>query len=145
MAGRPRIIRSIQSYVNKIDNTTFSGSMKMGTGPSIGVTRNFWHNYKTECNQKSNAVKKSYSNMVFLNVNSVQTPLSFSFNRGHSNIKNYNNNSHLQVNTLTPNSNINKNTLSINSEDVSIILDQQIIYEDIYPTANDEYYSSANL
>ena len=41
MAGRPRIIRSIQSYINHIDAHTFSGPMKTGTSPSIGVTRNF--------------------------------------------------------------------------------------------------------
>ena len=40
MAGRPKRIRSIQSYVNHIDNNTFSGPMKMGTPPSIGKTRN---------------------------------------------------------------------------------------------------------
>jgi S1-C subfamily serine protease len=36
MAGRPRIIRSIQSYVNKIDNSTFSGPMKMGPAGEKG-------------------------------------------------------------------------------------------------------------
>ena len=41
MAGRPRRIRSIQSYINNIDNNTFSGPMKMGTAPSVGVTRNY--------------------------------------------------------------------------------------------------------
>jgi len=74
MAGRPRIVRNIQSYINKIDNTTFSGPMKMGTAPSIGVTGNLWHNYLTQCNQNPNAIKKSYANMVFLNVNSAITP-----------------------------------------------------------------------
>ena len=73
MAGRPHRIRSIQSYINKTDNSTFSGPMKMGTPPSIGKTRNFWHNYLTHCNQNPNAVKKSYANMVFLNINSAQT------------------------------------------------------------------------
>lgn len=74
MAGRPRIVRSIQSYINKIDNSTFSGPMKMGTPPSIGVTRNFWHNYLIDCNHNPNAIKKSYANMVFLNINSAHTP-----------------------------------------------------------------------
>ena len=73
MAGRPKVIRCKQSYINNIDNHTFSGPMKMGTSPSIGVTRNFWYNYNTQCNQNPNAVKKSYSNMVFLNINSAQT------------------------------------------------------------------------
>jgi hypothetical protein len=73
MAGRPRIVRNIQSYINKIDNSTFSGPMKMGTPPSIGVTRNYWNTYLTQCNQNPNAIKKSYANMVFLNINSAQT------------------------------------------------------------------------
>ena len=79
MAGRPRKIRCIQSYVNHIDNNTFSGPMKMGTAPSIGVTRNYWYNYVTQCNTNPNAVKKSYDNMVFLNVNPAQTPVSAGF------------------------------------------------------------------
>ncbi len=79
MAGRPRKIRCIQSYVNHIDNNTFSGPMKMGTAPSIGVTRNYWYNYVTQCNTNPNAVKKSYDNMVFLNINPSQTPVSAGF------------------------------------------------------------------
>ena len=79
MAGRPRKIRSIQSYINHIDNNTASGPMKMGTAPSIGVTRNYWYNYVTQCNTNPNAVKKSYNNMVFLNINSAQTPVSAGF------------------------------------------------------------------
>ena len=79
MAGRPRRIRSIQSYVNHIDNNTASGPMKMGTAPSIGVTRNYWYNYVTQCNTNPNAVKKSYANMVFLNINSAQTPVRAGF------------------------------------------------------------------
>jgi hypothetical protein len=79
MAGRPKKIRSIQSYINNIDNNTFSGPMKMGTSPSVGVTRNYWYNYKTQCNQTAGAVKKSYANMVFLNINPAQTPVSAGF------------------------------------------------------------------
>ena len=79
MAGRPKKIRSIQSYINNIDAHTFSGPMKMGTAPSIGVTRNYWYNYVTQCNTNPNAVKKSYNNMVFLNVNPAQTPVSAGF------------------------------------------------------------------
>ena len=79
MAGRPRVVRCKQSYVNHIDNNTFSGPMKMGTSPSIGVTRNYWYNYVTQCNTNPNAVKKSYDNMVFLNVNPAQTPVSAGF------------------------------------------------------------------
>ena len=51
----------------------------MGTGPSIGVTRNYWQNYQTQCNQNPNAVKKSYANMVFLNINPAQTPVPAGF------------------------------------------------------------------
>jgi hypothetical protein len=79
MAGRPRKVRNIQSYINNIDNNTFSGPMKMGTAPSIGVTRNYWYNYVTQCNTNPNAVKKSYANMVFLNINPAQTPVKEGF------------------------------------------------------------------
>jgi hypothetical protein len=79
MAGRPRRIRSIQSYINNIDNNTFSGPMKSGTAPSIGVTRNYWYNYLTQCNTNPNQVKKSYNNMVFLSINPAQTPVSAGF------------------------------------------------------------------
>ena len=79
MAGRSRKVRNIQSYINNIDNNTFSGPMKMGTSPSIGVTRNYWYNYKSNCNQNPNAVKKSYNNMVFLNINPAQTPVTAGF------------------------------------------------------------------
>ena len=79
MAGRSRKVRNIQSYINNIDNNTFSGPMKMGTAPSVGVTRNYWYNYVTQCNTNPNAVKKSYANMVFLNINPAQTPVSAGF------------------------------------------------------------------
>ena len=49
MAGRSRKVRNIQSYINNIDNHTFSGPMKSGLAPSIGVTRNFWYNYGNKC------------------------------------------------------------------------------------------------
>ena len=84
MAGRPHRIRSIKSYVNHIDNNTFSGPMKMGTSPSIGKIKYYWHNYQTRCNQKANAVKKSYDNMVFLNINPAQTPVSAGFRQSTS-------------------------------------------------------------
>jgi hypothetical protein len=79
MAGRSKKMRNIQSYVNHIDNNTAAGPMKMGTAPSIGVTRNYWHNYITQCNTKAGAAKKSYNNMVFLNINPAQTPVSAGF------------------------------------------------------------------
>ena len=80
MAGRPKVVRCKQSYVNHIDNNTISGPMKMGTSPSIGKTGNLWYNYQTQCNQKANAVKKSYANMVFLNLNTAQTHAPAAFN-----------------------------------------------------------------
>ena len=79
MAGRSKKVRNIQSYINNIDNNTFSGPMKMGTAPSIGVTRNYRHNYNTNCNTNPNAVKKSYKNMVFLNINSAQNAVPAGF------------------------------------------------------------------
>jgi hypothetical protein len=53
--------------------------MKSGTPPSVGVTRYYWYNYATQCNQNPNQVKKSYANMVFLNINPAQTPVSAGF------------------------------------------------------------------
>lgn len=79
MAGRPHKIRSIKSYINNIDAHTFAGPMKSGTAPSIGVTRNYWHNYSSQCNTNPNQIKKSYANMVFLNINPAQTPVSAGF------------------------------------------------------------------
>ena len=79
MAGRPRVVRCIQSLVNHIDNHTASGPMKIGTAPSVGVTRNFWHNLQTQCNTQAGKSKKSYKNMVFLNINPSQTPVSEGF------------------------------------------------------------------
>ena len=79
MAGRPKVVRCKQSYINNIDNHTFSGPMKSGTAPSIGVTHYYWYNYGTRCNTVPNQVKKSYANMVFLNVNPAQTPVTAGF------------------------------------------------------------------
>lgn len=79
MAGRPRIIRNIKSYIQNIDNHTFSGPMKMGTPPSVGKIKYYWYNYLTQCNNNPNAIKKSYANMVFLNINPAQTPVSAGF------------------------------------------------------------------
>jgi hypothetical protein len=79
MAGRPHHIRSIKSYINNIDAHTFSGPMKTGLPPSIGVVKYYWYNYATQCNQNPNAIKKSYDNMVFLNLNPCQTPVPAAF------------------------------------------------------------------
>ena len=75
MAGRPRIVRSIKSYVNFVDNHTASGPMKMGTAPSVGITHYYWHNLQCYANQTAGKPKKSYKNMVFLNINPSQTPV----------------------------------------------------------------------
>lgn len=79
MAGRAKVVRLKQSIINNIDNNTAAGPMKMGLPPSIGVTRNYWYNYSTQCNTKAGAPKKSYNNMVFLNINPAQTPVSSGF------------------------------------------------------------------
>jgi hypothetical protein len=79
MAGRPHKIRAIKSYINNIDAHTFAGPMKSGTSPSIGVTHNFWHRYQSQCNQNPNQIKKSYANMVFLNINPAQTAVTAGF------------------------------------------------------------------
>jgi hypothetical protein len=73
MAGRPKIVRCIQSHINAVDNTTFAGNMKTGLPPRVGVTHYYHDFYSARCNQDPNAVKKSYNNMVFLNVNPSQT------------------------------------------------------------------------
>ena len=75
MAGRPRIVRNIKSYINYVDNRSDSGPMKMGTAPSVGITRNYWHNLQCYANQKAGKPKKSYKNMVFLGINPAQTPV----------------------------------------------------------------------
>lgn len=91
MSGKPRRIRNIQSYINHIDAHTASGPMKMGTAPDIGVTRNYWHNYQSYCNQSAGATKLSYKNVVQLNINPAQTPVSscFNVNRQCGDIKMY--------------------------------------------------------
>ena len=79
MAGRPKVVRLKQSLINAIDANTASGPMKMGLPPSIGVTHYLWHNYSTYCNTTAGKPKKSYDNMVFLNINPAQTPVTAGF------------------------------------------------------------------
>jgi len=88
MAGRPRIIKSIKSYINHIDAHTASGPMKMGTSPSVGVIKYYWHNYQSNCNQTDGKKKKSYNNMVFLNINPAQTPVSAGFTQSQQGLFN---------------------------------------------------------
>lgn len=79
MAGRPKVVRLKQSLVNAIDAHTAAGPMKTGLPPSVGVTHYYWYNYSNQCNTKAGASKKSYNNMVFLNINPAQTPVSAGF------------------------------------------------------------------
>ena len=50
MAGRPRIVRSIQSYINRSDAKSGLSMLKSGTPPKVGVTRYYWHNLQTQAN-----------------------------------------------------------------------------------------------
>ncbi len=79
MAGRPKIVRNIKSYINYVDNHSDSGPMKMGTAPSVGITHYYWHNLQSYANQTAGKPKKSYKNMVFLGINPAQTPVSAGF------------------------------------------------------------------
>ena len=79
MAGRAKVVRLKQSLVNSIDAHTAAGPMKTGLPPSIGVTKYYWYNYNVRCNTQAGAPKKSYNNMVFLNINPAQTPVSAGF------------------------------------------------------------------
>jgi hypothetical protein len=79
MAGRPKIVRNIKSYINYVDNHSDSGPMKMGTAPSVGITHYYWHNLQCYANQTAGKPKKSYKNMVFLGINPAQTPVSEGF------------------------------------------------------------------
>ncbi len=89
MAGRPHRIRSIKSYIASIDAHTFAGPMKSGTAPSVGVTHNYWHTYSSKCNTNPNQIKRSYNNMVFLNINPAQTPVSAGFRQSTNYNYNY--------------------------------------------------------
>jgi len=73
MAGRPRIIRSIQSYINSADAHAGLGPLKAGTAPAVGVTRNFWFNYQSQC-QQDRLAKPDYNNLVWLNIRPTYTP-----------------------------------------------------------------------
>ena len=47
MAGRPRIVRSIQSYITNSDTHSGLGVLKEGFPPRVGVTRYYWHNLQS--------------------------------------------------------------------------------------------------
>jgi hypothetical protein len=79
MAGRPRKIRCVQSYVNRIDNNTFAGPMKCGLTSTIGVTHYYSTLNQARGTTRANQKKKTYNNMVFLNITSAHnaTPEGF--------------------------------------------------------------------
>jgi len=51
MAGRPRVVRSIQSYVNNSDTHSGLGPLKAGTPNKIGVTHYLWYNLQSQASQ----------------------------------------------------------------------------------------------
>ena len=51
MAGRAKIVRSIQSYVNHSDANSGLSMLKAGTPPKIGVTHYLWYNLQTQAHQ----------------------------------------------------------------------------------------------
>jgi hypothetical protein len=51
MAGRPRRVRSIQSYINSSDANSGLSMLKAGTPPKVGVTHYLWYNLQTQANQ----------------------------------------------------------------------------------------------
>jgi hypothetical protein len=55
MAGRPKKIRSIQSYINRSDANSGLGMLKEGFPPRVGNTRNFWHNYQVQSSPGPNS------------------------------------------------------------------------------------------
>jgi hypothetical protein len=107
--GRPRIVRSIKSYVNAVDNTTFAGPMKTGLPPRVGVIKYYHDFYMNRCNQDPSKPKKSYDNMVFLNINSAQTPVPEGFTPTCNYNYHYN---HPKVNTFNPNQKFNRHFFS---------------------------------
>jgi hypothetical protein len=58
MAGRPRIVRSIQSYINKVDTHSGIGPMKQGTPNKIGVTHYYWYNLQTQANPSNTPLNR---------------------------------------------------------------------------------------
>jgi hypothetical protein len=73
MAGRPRIVRNIQSYINHADANAGLGPLKAGFGPSVGVTHNYWYNYQSLCQPNRLAVP-NYQGLVWLNIRPTYTP-----------------------------------------------------------------------
>jgi len=61
MAGRPRKVRNIQSYINNSDAHSGLGVLKEGFPPRVGVTRYYWHNLSTQ----SSPGPQSFNNSPF--------------------------------------------------------------------------------
>ena len=51
MAGRPRKVRSIQSYIINSDTHSGLGPLKAGTGQSVGITNYLWYNIQLRANK----------------------------------------------------------------------------------------------
>uniref|UniRef100_A0A6C0B260 Uncharacterized protein n=1 Tax=viral metagenome TaxID=1070528 RepID=A0A6C0B260_9ZZZZ len=51
MAGRPRVVRNIQSYINRSDANSGLSMLKAGTAPKVGVTHYLWYNLQSQCTQ----------------------------------------------------------------------------------------------
>ena len=50
MAGRPRVIKNIQSYINNSDTHSGLSMLKAGTPNKIGVTHYLWYNLQSQAN-----------------------------------------------------------------------------------------------
>ena len=74
MSGRPKRIANIQSYVNSADVRSYGGVIKSGSGPSVGIRGNLWHNFSSRTHSKNYSYK----------FNMYRTPLYFVPGRGNS-------------------------------------------------------------
>jgi hypothetical protein len=80
MSGKPRIIRSIQSYINHADTHAGLGPLKAGNAPSIGVTHTYWFNYQSQCQPNKlerlnpGTIANNYDDLVWLNIRPTYTP-----------------------------------------------------------------------
>ena len=80
MAGRSRVMRNIQSYVNHADRNAGLGPLKAGFGPSIGVTHTYWFNYQAQCQPNKTdrlnpgTIANNYDDLVWLNIRPTYTP-----------------------------------------------------------------------
>jgi hypothetical protein len=70
MAGRPRKIRNIQSYINHSDSKSGLGMLKEGFPPKIGVTHYYWNTLSRE---SSPGPKSFINNPLYYNSLQWQT------------------------------------------------------------------------